>query len=64
MKINCKTNKLIGFEVITAEILKVTIFWDIALCSQYMNRRFGGTYHLPFQGRKSSEQELSLVVDG
>jgi hypothetical protein len=25
-----------------------------------MSRRFGGTYHLHFQGRKSTEQETSV----
>jgi hypothetical protein len=28
--------------------------WDIAQCSAYMNRRFGGMYHLHLQGRKFS----------
>jgi hypothetical protein len=36
--------------------MKVAIFWDIAPCSLYMNRRFGGTYHLYLQGRKSAKQ--------
>jgi succinylglutamate desuccinylase len=35
------------------------MFWDIAPCSRYMNRRFGGTYHLHLQGRKSAEKETS-----
>jgi hypothetical protein len=25
--------------------MNVAIFWDIALCSPYVNRRFGGRYH-------------------
>jgi hypothetical protein len=29
------------------------IFWDTAPCSLHVNWRFGGTYHLHFQGRKS-----------
>jgi hypothetical protein len=33
----------IGFEVLTAVVMKVTIFQDIAPFSRYMNRRFGGT---------------------
>jgi hypothetical protein len=28
--------------------------------SRYVNRRFGGTYHLHVQGRKSAEQETSV----
>jgi hypothetical protein len=29
------------------------ILWDIALCSLYVHRRFGGMYHLRLQGLKS-----------
>jgi hypothetical protein len=36
------------------------VFWDIAPCSPYVNRRFGGTYGLHLQGRKSAEQETSV----
>jgi hypothetical protein len=32
----------------------------ISLCSPYVSRRFGGTYHLHIQGRKSDEQETSV----
>jgi hypothetical protein len=47
----------IGFEVFTAVVMKVNIFWDVAPCSPHMNQRFGGTYHLHPQGRKSTEKE-------
>jgi hypothetical protein len=36
------------------------VFWDIASCSPYVKRRFGGTYHLNFQGRNSAEKEASV----
>jgi hypothetical protein len=55
--INHKYN--VGFEVLTMAVMKHGIFWDITPCSQYMNRGFGGTYHLYLQGRKSAEQETS-----
>jgi hypothetical protein len=32
--------------------LDVVIFWDIAPCSPFVNRRFGGTYHLHAQVRR------------
>jgi hypothetical protein len=32
---------VVGFEVITAVVVNVAIFWDIAQCSPYVNRRFG-----------------------
>jgi hypothetical protein len=40
---------LAGFEVLKAVVMNV-ISWDITLCSRYVNRRFGGTYHLHLQG--------------
>jgi hypothetical protein len=36
----------VGFEVLTAVVLKSTIFWDITPCSPLrVNQRFGGTNH-------------------
>jgi hypothetical protein len=35
-------------------ILNVAIFSDIAQCSLYVNRCFGGTHHFHHQGRKSA----------
>jgi hypothetical protein len=40
--------------------MNVAIFWDIASCSAYVSRRFGGTYDLRLQGGKSAEQETSV----
>jgi hypothetical protein len=54
----------VGFEVITAVVMSVAIFWNIAQCSPYVNQRFGGTYHLHLQGRKSEEQETSMLAGG
>jgi hypothetical protein len=34
----------IGCEVLTAVVMNVAIFWDLALCSSYVNRRYGGTH--------------------
>jgi hypothetical protein len=31
-----------GFEVLTAVVTKIAIFWDIAQCNLYANQRFGG----------------------
>jgi hypothetical protein len=33
--------------------MNVAVFWDIAPCSLYVYRRFGGTYHL--HGLKSAQ---------
>jgi hypothetical protein len=40
--------------------MNATIFWDIAPCSPYVNRRLGGTNYLHLQGRKSTEQEATV----
>jgi hypothetical protein len=41
-----------GFELLTAVVMKSTIFWDITPCSPLsVNRRFGGTYRIHLQGR-------------
>jgi hypothetical protein len=44
----------VGFEVLTAVVMKSTIFWDITPCSPLsIHRRFGGTYRFHLQGRKN-----------
>jgi hypothetical protein len=44
----------LGFEVLTAVVMKSTIFWDITPRSPLsVNRRFAGTYRLHLQGRKN-----------
>jgi hypothetical protein len=49
------TTRFVEFEVITAVVMKSTIFWDITPCSLLkVNRRFGGTYRLYIQGRRIS----------
>jgi hypothetical protein len=35
-------------------------FCDIAPCSPYVNRRFGGKYHIRLQNQKSEEQETGV----
>jgi hypothetical protein len=34
---------LIGFEVLTAVVMNIAIFWDIVQCNPFMNRCFGVT---------------------
>jgi hypothetical protein len=41
----------VGFEVITAVVIKSSSFWDITPCSPLkVNRHFGGTCRLHLQG--------------
>jgi hypothetical protein len=53
-------NILVGFEVLTAVVMRMATFWDIAPCSPFMNRRFRGTCYLLLHGRKSAEQEIRV----
>jgi hypothetical protein len=39
-------------EVFTAVTMKNSVLWDVEPCRPCVNRRFRGTYHLHFQGRK------------
>jgi hypothetical protein len=51
------TNKLhVGFEVLTAVVMKNSIFWDTAPCSPLkVSRCFEGRCRLHFQGRRISQ---------
>jgi hypothetical protein len=40
----------VRFEVFTAMTMKNAVFWDVASCRYFLNRRFGGTYRLHLQG--------------
>jgi hypothetical protein len=40
----------VRFEVFTAVTMKNAFFWDVAPCRYFVNRCFGGTYHLHLQG--------------
>jgi hypothetical protein len=50
-----------GPEVLTAAAMNVYIFWSIAPCSPYVNRRFGGTYYMHFQ-RQYSVQYVTVTL--
>jgi hypothetical protein len=47
----------IGFEVLTAVVMKSSVFWDITPCSSLkVNRCFGGTCRLHLQDRIISQE--------
>jgi hypothetical protein len=53
VQINRELDYYLGFEVLTAVVMKSTIFWDITACSPLKaNRRYGGIYCLHLQGLK------------
>jgi hypothetical protein len=37
-----------------------SVFWDVAPCRYFVNRRFGGTYRLNLQGRRIRERGTSV----
>jgi hypothetical protein len=46
--------KCVGFDYLTAVVMKSSVFWDIKPYSlMIVNRRFGGTYRLQLQRRKN-----------
>jgi hypothetical protein len=48
--------KYVRFEVLTAVVMKISIFWDITSTSPFkVNRYFGGTCRLHLQGRRISQ---------
>jgi hypothetical protein len=56
---------IVGFEVLTAVVMKSTIFWDIMpRIPLKVNRRFGGTYSLYLQGREISRLETTGKAGG
>jgi hypothetical protein len=55
-----KIKYIVEFKVLTAVVMNVTVFWDIASSSLYVNRRFGGKYNLHLQNRKSAELETRV----
>jgi hypothetical protein len=58
-------NASVGIEVLTAVVVKSSIFWDIMLCSPLkLNRRFGGTCHLHLQDRRISQATNRLKAGG
>jgi hypothetical protein len=57
--------KCVGFEVLTAVVVKSCIFWDVTPCSPLkLNRRFGGTCRLHLQGRRISQARNQREAGG
>jgi hypothetical protein len=57
----------VRFEVFTAMIKKNAVFWDVAPCRYFVNRRFGGTYPLHLQGIRNPQamnQREQVAEDG
>jgi hypothetical protein len=53
----------VGFEVLTAVVMKRTIFWDITPCSPLkVNQRLGRTCRLHLQGRRISKARALLAT--
>jgi hypothetical protein len=58
------TNYIIEVEVLTAVVMKSTIFLDITPCSPLkVKQRFRGKYRLYHQGRKTHWTRYQLLLD-
>jgi hypothetical protein len=58
----CEYNRDVEFEILTAVVMKSSIFWDITPCSPLkVNRHFGRTCRIYFKGRRIS-QPIMLPV--
>jgi hypothetical protein len=54
---------MIGFEVLTAVVMKSSSFWDITPCSPLkVSRRFGGKHRLYLQDRRIKQAKTSVKV--
>jgi hypothetical protein len=54
----------IGFEVLTAVVMKNSVFWDLTLCSPFkVNQHFGRTCRLHLQGRRISQERNQYKAD-
>jgi hypothetical protein len=51
--------QFVRFEVFTVVTMK-NVFWEVGLCRSCVNRSFGGTYRLNFQGRKMRQRGTSV----
>jgi hypothetical protein len=57
--------KILGFEVLTAVVMKSFIFWDITACSLLKaNLRCLGTYRFHLQGRRISQARNQREAGG
>jgi hypothetical protein len=57
--------KYVGFEILTAVVMKSTISWDITPCCPLkFNRRFGVAYRLIFKVEEKAERAISLKAGG
>jgi hypothetical protein len=50
-----------GFEVLPAVVLNVTLLWDIAPCSPYVNRRFGSRWRCKFFRNVGSHTDYTTL---
>jgi hypothetical protein len=58
-----KEELLVVFVVLTAEVMKSYIFWDIASCSTFRGSPyFRGTCHLYLQSRRESQAKSQHEV--
>jgi hypothetical protein len=50
------------FRVHTSPSLRNVVVWDVTPCGCCLNRRFGGSYHIHYQGKENSSPILSTLT--
>jgi hypothetical protein len=66
IRVQVNTPRLVRSEVFTVVTMKNAVFWDVALCRYFVNRRFGGTYRPHLQGIRNPQamnQREQVAVD-
>jgi hypothetical protein len=55
--------QFVRFEILTAVVITISIFWDKTPCYPLkFNRRFGGTYRFHFQGIYKTRIACSSIL--
>jgi hypothetical protein len=58
---NFKTNpSYVGFEILTAVVMKISVFWEMSYILLKVNQCFSATCYLSLQGWKGVKQEASM----
>jgi hypothetical protein len=53
--------RFVEYEVLTAVVVKSSIFWDLTSCSPLkVNRRFGGTFRLHLHGQRIRSKKTGV----
>jgi hypothetical protein len=64
MSKHANRQNIVGFGVLSAVVMKISVFWDITPCTALkVNSSFGGTRRLHLQGRPTSQARNQCEAD-